>query len=521
MSGTASNFARPAFATTRESTRAKARDVLALVDLGLSVAAISERLGFTEARIRQLLMIGRSDTAAADQGAIVTPSTTVTPAQAKKISRRTMLDRVWVTMHVDRRLWALDRGVRSFWFEVVMTVHQLGDSNGIQFGRYGDGFEDRAEFAAAHGGTEVELESLCRRGLLVTLENGGITIPLDIGLKPWGKATASSSNAFPTVAARSAPVRAAGKAPVPGQGTFVMAIPGGASAMARQVPDANSNASGGANPCENLRDVNANICADDDQEAENSCEIGGKFPLVDATATTTEESESLGGSGGNGSRATDENLCSAENLRAESNLLMKEESPSDLPWVALGAELVEAVGLDRPLTVTEAELIRGWLDSGASPDMLRGVVRTVMERDTCPPRPALSYFNGAVCDALEHAKRAPVLPAAPRPEVKEMPEIATAWDREDAENPGLATAWAKIRAVLKTEAGDNDYRNWLRPMTLRGKDGDEVIVTLPTGFVCDWVRDRHGARVSALWLAEYPSVSRVNFCVREAPAVAP
>ena len=104
---------------------------------------------------------------------------------------------------------------------------------------------------------------------------------------------------------------------------------------------------------------------------------------------------------------------------------------------------------------------------------------------------------------------------------KEEPEIATDWDRDDDENPLLAIAWTKIRAVLKTEVGDTDYRNWLRPMTLRGKAGDEVIVTLPTGFVCDWVRDRHGARVNALWLAEYPSVRRVNFCVREAPVAAP
>ena len=46
----------------RESTRAKAREVLALVDgQGWSVAAVSEHSGFTEARVRQLLTIARAE----------------------------------------------------------------------------------------------------------------------------------------------------------------------------------------------------------------------------------------------------------------------------------------------------------------------------------------------------------------------------------------------------------------------------------------------------------------------------
>ena len=46
--------------------------------------------------------------------------------------------------------------------------------------------------------------------------------------------------------------------------------------------------------------------------------------------------------------------------------------------------------------------------------------------------------------------------------------------------------------------------------------GDEVAISLPTGFVRDWVRDHHGARVNALWQAEYPVVRRVDFVVDDA-----
>ncbi len=86
----------------------------------------------------------------------------------------------------------------------------------------------------------------------------------------------------------------------------------------------------------------------------------------------------------------------------------------------------------------------------------------------------------------------------------------------NVEKPQLASVWAKIRGLLQAEVGDAEYRNWLRPMTLTGLTGDEVAISLPTGFVRDWVRDHHGARVNALWQAEYPNVRRVDFVVDDA-----
>ena len=81
------------------------------------------------------------------------------------------------------------------------------------------------------------------------------------------------------------------------------------------------------------------------------------------------------------------------------------------------------------------------------------------------------------------------------------------------EKPQLAMVWAKIRGLLQSEVGDTEYRNWLRPMTLVGLDGDEVSISLPTRFVRDWVRDHYGARVNALWQAENSDVRRVDFVV--------
>src|ERR1700722_16373704 len=89
-------------------------------------------------------------------------------------------------------------------------------------------------------------------------------------------------------------------------------------------------------------------------------------------------------------------------------------------------------------------------------------------------------------------------------------------ERANVEKPQLASIWAKIRGLLQDEVGEAEYRNWLRPMTLTGLFGDELAISLPTGFVRDWVRDHHGARVNALWQSEYPSGRRVDFVVDEA-----
>src|ERR1700722_6632990 len=89
-------------------------------------------------------------------------------------------------------------------------------------------------------------------------------------------------------------------------------------------------------------------------------------------------------------------------------------------------------------------------------------------------------------------------------------------ERAIVDKPQLASVWAKIRGQLQAEAGEAEYRNWLRPMTLVGMYGDEITISLPTGFMRDWVRDKYGARVTALWQAEDLGVRRVEFTVFDA-----
>ncbi|MBY0336852.1 MAG: chromosomal replication initiator protein DnaA [Acetobacteraceae bacterium] len=77
----------------------------------------------------------------------------------------------------------------------------------------------------------------------------------------------------------------------------------------------------------------------------------------------------------------------------------------------------------------------------------------------------------------------------------------------------LAAAWSRVRSRLRQDVGDVEYRNWLRQMTLAPMDGDCAVITLPTRFIRDWVRDRYGDRLRALCLAELPGTRRIELRV--------
>jgi len=83
-------------------------------------------------------------------------------------------------------------------------------------------------------------------------------------------------------------------------------------------------------------------------------------------------------------------------------------------------------------------------------------------------------------------------------------------ERTVADTAQLPSQWARVRARLQSEVGALEYRNWLRQMTLGGIDADEIIVLLPSRFLCDWIRSRYGDRLNSLWLEENPAIRRVD-----------
>jgi chromosomal replication initiator protein len=77
-----------------------------------------------------------------------------------------------------------------------------------------------------------------------------------------------------------------------------------------------------------------------------------------------------------------------------------------------------------------------------------------------------------------------------------------------------AQAWARVRARLREQVGEVEYRNWLRQMVLAEVASDEVLIALPTRFLRDWVRAHYADRLRTLWQAEDPRLVRVELVVR-------
>jgi chromosomal replication initiator protein len=89
------------------------------------------------------------------------------------------------------------------------------------------------------------------------------------------------------------------------------------------------------------------------------------------------------------------------------------------------------------------------------------------------------------------------------------------------DDPQLAAQWARVRGRLQTEVGEFEYHTWLRDMSFGGLDGDEVTVRLPTRFLRDWVHNKYGDRLNALWRAENGRIRRVDIRVGAIPADPP
>jgi chromosomal replication initiator protein len=85
----------------------------------------------------------------------------------------------------------------------------------------------------------------------------------------------------------------------------------------------------------------------------------------------------------------------------------------------------------------------------------------------------------------------------------------------------IAASWARVRNRLKQEVGDVDYRNWLRRMSLLGREGDIAIIALPTRFLRDWVKERYGDRLRMLCASEIQGIRQVELRVVAGETEAP
>ncbi len=92
-------------------------------------------------------------------------------------------------------------------------------------------------------------------------------------------------------------------------------------------------------------------------------------------------------------------------------------------------------------------------------------------------------------------------------------------ERDVVENGGeLEASWVRVRQRLRSEYGDAAFRNWLKPLVFARRDGDKVMLAVPSKFWRDWIAAHYGDRLVTLWREENPDINGVEIVIGAAEA---
>jgi chromosomal replication initiator protein len=83
----------------------------------------------------------------------------------------------------------------------------------------------------------------------------------------------------------------------------------------------------------------------------------------------------------------------------------------------------------------------------------------------------------------------------------------------------LEQQWMRVKNSLKDEVNEAAYKNWLRPLTLVGLEGSELVLGVPSRVVRDWVRTHYADRLRALWTAENSTVKSIEVTLTSVSSV--
>jgi chromosomal replication initiator protein len=77
----------------------------------------------------------------------------------------------------------------------------------------------------------------------------------------------------------------------------------------------------------------------------------------------------------------------------------------------------------------------------------------------------------------------------------------------------LNAQWARVRGRLRQEFGEATFRSWLKPLSLAGRRGADLRVSVPSRFMRDWVATHYADRLRTLWSSENPDIRTVEVIV--------
>ena len=155
-------------------TLRQGREFLAQINQGATADEIAARTGRSRSQVYRSLAVASDPNLTQGESEHLPP---------KKMSRRTLLDRAWIVLHIELGFRMISDALQFAWLKAVMAINGYAeDGINLRFGTPGP-FHSRLEFATALGRTLADLEEMFERGLLIGLEDGGIAMPEQFGLR--------------------------------------------------------------------------------------------------------------------------------------------------------------------------------------------------------------------------------------------------------------------------------------------------------------------------------------------------
>ena len=78
----------------------------------------------------------------------------------------------------------------------------------------------------------------------------------------------------------------------------------------------------------------------------------------------------------------------------------------------------------------------------------------------------------------------------------------------------LNQRWERVKMRLRAAYGEATFRNWLKGMTLEGVHGSQVMITVPTRFMREWILSHYAADILKFWRMEDVAILAVDVLVR-------
>jgi chromosomal replication initiator protein len=83
---------------------------------------------------------------------------------------------------------------------------------------------------------------------------------------------------------------------------------------------------------------------------------------------------------------------------------------------------------------------------------------------------------------------------------------------QDDADANLERDWQQVRALLRQSIGVRSFDHWLKPVGLVGWTGDDhsIALSVPSGFMANWVKNQHADRLLQAWRAIRPEVRSIQ-----------